>query len=317
MIDAPRSRDGNPRVVETRLVATPAAAGVARRFIAATLNDWDAAPMVDDAVLCASELVTNAVLHAGGSFVVRLSRPDEHVLLEVIDEVPIEQGAVGPRSGADDDHMTGRGLAVLASIADAWGVDRHVVAGAREGKVVWARLPAASASAAEDTHGDPQRDLGTASAPHSSRAIVAGLATLIGVPAGLVLDSESHLDDVLRELMLAWWASPGETATARLASRLGAFATRMSGPRAAAATRARQQLAAGAGHVSLIIDVDADVVAAVDDATEALDDVDALARFGLLLTPPAPPRVVAYRRWYAGELRRQAEGSAPLPCPFA
>jgi hypothetical protein len=48
-----------------------------------------------------------------------------------------------------------------------------------------------------------------------------------------------------------------------------------------------------------------------------MDEVDGLARFGLLLTTPAPPELSAFRRWYVGELRRQSAGSTPLPCPFA
>ena len=50
----------------------PAAAAAARRFVRQTLRSWDISArawdpdrLVDDAVLLTSELVTNAVVHAG------------------------------------------------------------------------------------------------------------------------------------------------------------------------------------------------------------------------------------------------------------
>jgi anti-sigma regulatory factor (Ser/Thr protein kinase) len=60
---------------------------VARAFIAAVLA---ACPAADDAVLCVSELATNAVLHSasrnpGGTFTVRASISSDYVRIEVED----------------------------------------------------------------------------------------------------------------------------------------------------------------------------------------------------------------------------------------
>jgi anti-sigma regulatory factor (Ser/Thr protein kinase) len=60
---------------------------VARAFIAAVLA---ACPAAGDAVLCVSELATNAVLHSasrnpGGTFTVRAAMFDDHVRVEVED----------------------------------------------------------------------------------------------------------------------------------------------------------------------------------------------------------------------------------------
>jgi anti-sigma regulatory factor (Ser/Thr protein kinase) len=318
MVGAPRSSEGRSFAAETRLVATPAAAGAARRFITDTLRGWNVATVVDDAVLCGSELVTNAVLHAGGSLVVRLSCPDHDVLLEVIDEVPIERGSVEPKAGDsedDGDHMTGRGLALLASVAAAWGVNRRAMPGAAEGKVVWARLPIADGSR-HDGHRRAPR-LPSALPAAAAAASTAGEARLIDVPVDSLLASESHLDDVLRELLLAWWASPTDATIARLASRLGAFVARTGQLRTRTTALARQRVAAGYDRVTLVVDLGSDVVGAAEQLVETMDEVDAMARFGLLLTPPSSPKLTALRRWFAGELRRQSEGSRPLPCPFA
>ena len=59
--------------------ATPEQAGEARRFLAAILNGHPA----DDAILCLSELVTNATIHSrsrqpGGCLTVRVQRRDDH-----------------------------------------------------------------------------------------------------------------------------------------------------------------------------------------------------------------------------------------------
>jgi anti-sigma regulatory factor (Ser/Thr protein kinase) len=79
-------------------------------------------PVVDEAVLLASELATNAIIHTasgqGGAFDVAVSRYPSAVRVEVHDagshQVPI------PRPW---DHLTeeGRGLGLVSLIADRWG----------------------------------------------------------------------------------------------------------------------------------------------------------------------------------------------------
>jgi len=303
---------GQSAEAETRLLATPAAASAARRFIADTLEEWDAETAVDDAVLCGSELVTNAVLHAGGSLVVRLSRPDDEILLEVIDEVP-PLGALRPRAVGDDNAgMTGRGLSVLASLATDWGVSRLELPGTGEGKVVWARLPVAAPEPYMrgpvdlTGHGDSGADL--AQAPHE--------AELIDVPVRTFLESEAYADDVLRELQLAWWSRPEDGPLGVLASRLGGYLTKIGPARATAAALARARLARGDECVNLLVAVDADVVRDAEQFLWTMDEIEGLTRQGLLLMPPPPARVGAFRRWFVGELSRQHAGDSPLPCPY-
>ncbi len=66
-----------------RFPATPDQAGQARRFLAAILDGHPA----DDAILCLSELVTNATIHSrsaqpGGCLTVRVQRCDDHLRME-------------------------------------------------------------------------------------------------------------------------------------------------------------------------------------------------------------------------------------------
>lgn len=97
----------------------------ARSFVRDTLQGWGFADIVDDAVVLTSELVTNAVVHAGTSADVLCLRSDEGVRVEVADryperEVPLQATAVNMGS---PDREGGRGLQLCAALAGRWGVE--------------------------------------------------------------------------------------------------------------------------------------------------------------------------------------------------
>lgn len=115
----------------------PSEVGRARHALAR----WLAEQGVDErsaqtAILVVSELVTNAVRHAGTGFSVSAEILDEGVLVEVFDRdtrTPVVQGPDGHATG-------GRGMQIIATIADQWGVqteERDDI----PGKVVWAVAP--------------------------------------------------------------------------------------------------------------------------------------------------------------------------------
>jgi PAS domain S-box-containing protein len=110
---------------------------VARAFVRDTLHGWGFADVVDDAVVLTSELVTNAVVHAGTAADVRCLRYETAVRVEVADhyperEVPL-QGRGRPHR--DPDHEGGRGLLLCAALASRWGVEYTPA-----GKHVWFQL---------------------------------------------------------------------------------------------------------------------------------------------------------------------------------
>ncbi|MFF5964192.1 SpoIIE family protein phosphatase [Streptomyces collinus] len=97
----------------------------ARSFVRDTLQGWGFADIVDDAVVLTSELVTNAVVHAGTSADVLCLRSDEGVRIEVADryperEIPLQATAVNMGS---PDREGGRGLQLCAALAGRWGVE--------------------------------------------------------------------------------------------------------------------------------------------------------------------------------------------------
>jgi serine/threonine-protein kinase RsbW len=91
-------------------------------------------PMADDAVLAASELAANAVLHSrsrehGGRFTVRAETyAGDYLWLEV------EDGG-GPWAEPLPSETRGRGLAIVAAVSSEWGVEGDALA-----RVVWARF---------------------------------------------------------------------------------------------------------------------------------------------------------------------------------
>jgi anti-sigma regulatory factor (Ser/Thr protein kinase) len=134
----------------------PAAAAAARRFVRDTLRSWELAgehadpderaectqrdALVDDAVLLTSELVTNAVLHAGTPVQVtcRLlgNLSDGAVEIAVLDRRPAQLRPDRPHTAAEAAERTnGRGLQLPSELATAWGVTY-----ARAAKAVWFRL---------------------------------------------------------------------------------------------------------------------------------------------------------------------------------
>jgi anti-sigma regulatory factor (Ser/Thr protein kinase)/DNA-binding XRE family transcriptional regulator len=111
--------------------ATPDQAGGARQFLSVILAGH---PAADDASLCLSELVTNAMLHSrsrepGGLFTVRALLHGSRLRVEVLDQGgPWLQPEI-----AGTDQQNGRGLLIVDQLTAAWGrIGNH-----RTGWIVW------------------------------------------------------------------------------------------------------------------------------------------------------------------------------------
>jgi anti-sigma regulatory factor (Ser/Thr protein kinase) len=113
------------------LESNPELVVAARQFVRERLAAWEATVHLDSAVLIVSELVTNAVLHARTSLQVRVEVHGETVRIEVYDENP-RLPTVAP---CPPEATSGRGLALVTTIAAAWGMENR-----GDGKVVWAEL---------------------------------------------------------------------------------------------------------------------------------------------------------------------------------
>ena len=98
----------------------------------ATLFNWGRRTALPDVQVLASELVTNAVLHAAGDIELRLKLSDNHLRIEVTDPVNDCLPVLHPRPPRAEG---GYGLHIVNAIAQTWGcdpLDGH--------KTVWAEI---------------------------------------------------------------------------------------------------------------------------------------------------------------------------------
>ena len=119
----------------TRLEAARNSPALARRFVRDVLagHGADGEPL-ERAVLLVSELVTNAVVHAGTAAWLSVSAGDGTARIEVEDQ---GGGQVARRQPGDlQPTGAGFGLWLVDSLADSWGVDH----GQAKTKRVWLSL---------------------------------------------------------------------------------------------------------------------------------------------------------------------------------
>ncbi|MGK5697556.1 ATP-binding protein [Streptomyces sp. URMC 128] len=109
----------------------------ARRALRELLRQWGRTARADVAELLTSELVTNAIVHTDHDAVLTATVGPRGLRVEVRDFVARRPR---PRVQVADDGTNGRGLFLVQSLADAWGVRAHGV-----GKAVWFELEAEAA----------------------------------------------------------------------------------------------------------------------------------------------------------------------------
>ncbi len=162
-------------VASAAYLPEPAAVAAARKFVRDTLCSWlqsgagadadaDTAAdggLVDDAVLLTSELVTNAVVHAGTQVQVTCKLAAGAVEVVVRDSHPAR---MVPGPAPDDtvpaERTGGRGLLLPSALAAAWGVSYGT-----DAKAVWFRMglpggPAGAPGAGTGAGGSGRRGAG-------------------------------------------------------------------------------------------------------------------------------------------------------------
>ena len=158
----------DPLVATAAYQPEPTAAAAARRFVRDTLQSWlvsdaaaDGHELVDDAVLLTSELVTNAVVHAGTAVEVTCRLADGGVEVVVSDGHPARLVPEPPENEhIPAERTSGRGLLLPAALASAWGVSYGQAA-----KAVWFRIGPTGALAAGSHGGGAGATAGPGFAP--------------------------------------------------------------------------------------------------------------------------------------------------------
>jgi anti-sigma regulatory factor (Ser/Thr protein kinase) len=291
--------------VEAAFPCEPASARRARDVVAHALRDWGLDHRVDDAQLVTTELVTNAVLHAATPLGLLVSHDEGELTVEVRDGLPIDFGLPDPVAAVDDDlsvvSMSGRGLVLVASCVDSWGIDVDDV-----GKTVWTSMRTSPNGRVR--RADP-------SVQHPGDDRTTGL-TLLDVPTAVVLANVANLDDRVRELSLL----DSERAPSELVELARAFTNasratateRLRGRRAARAAAARRD-----ERFTVFVPGDRDALTRLHRLTAALRALDELAGAGQLLVPPASAEIVRFREWVLSEAASQLDGNAPRAYPAA
>lgn len=277
------------------LQPTPTAAAEVRAQLRVLSRGTPFAARIDDAELAATELVTNAVLHGREPIVVRLTLDAERLRVEVQDASPVSPTF----SLLDPTAVTGRGLLLVSSLADRWGVEPQA-----DGKSVWIELSTTVPVASEEADieallaswGD---ELGTDPAEECVRVVLTDL------DVQLVAQSETHLEGVLRELALVASSEAADPRVQQTAAQVLHAAERFDAGR----TELRRQIAGALAHRSTMTDVELTITRAdaelVRDYSHALDVADRLCRSGVLLTEAASDALLEVRRGYLRRILAQ------------
>ncbi len=275
----------------------PLTAGRARRTVREALEASGATHLRDVAELVVSEVVTNAVVHAGTPITVRVAAEPDAVRVEV------EDGSLRMPSRREwaDTAGTGRGLRIVDEHADRWGSDR--TAG---GKVVWFEVGMPTVPV-----------LRRPSAPDLPSREVQIEITLVAMPLLMHRAWQEHAATLLREYLLY---AVGRDARAlddhaAASSALSVLDEQVPRPRLPAEPDA---LMASSVEPAVTADaVSLSITASSVRQFEVLDDLlvraKAAAEGGLLLSPPTQPEMAEMRAWLCGEVAGQAGTADPTP----
>jgi anti-sigma regulatory factor (Ser/Thr protein kinase) len=303
------TRDGMSTLhLEPVVESTP----VARHWIAAHLRDLPP-EVVECAGLLTSELVTNAVLHAGTPLCVTL-----HILPGRI-RVDVADGSTSLPALKDygREAATGRGLTLFDTLASNWGV--QAVEG---GKIVWFEVPVDfPVTPVNVSDGSFRFDLaGIAHADLHGDAAPSPIVTvhLFGIPVGLLQKSSEEYEALFRELRLMK-ERPDDGGTPALPDRLSVLVSEI-GTRFNRLGPGMDEIWQDAVDEDLTsfdwsLDLPQSAVVACEFYNAMLDEADEFGLSAHLLTMPASPTSVAVRRWFLSELIGQLHGKAPVSWP--
>lgn len=238
--------------------------------------------------LLVSELVSNAVVHAGTTIVVRVVLDESgEVLVEVTDGSPHRPIPRGYKETA----VTGRGIGLVEELSDGWGVATH-----ESGKTVWFRISPAHLLRGESV-AEPERG------PREDDEAVE--VCLLGFPVALHARWQEHAAGLLREYLLATLdeVDPDLQITRHAACSDALALLResldgqpMDGEWADAVVRVPR---ASLAHFRTLDEtLDRAMVKAIDED---------------LLNPPTEPEMRRFRQWLCAQVTEQAAGSPPTP----
>jgi anti-sigma regulatory factor (Ser/Thr protein kinase) len=318
-------RPGDPAEADTTSRAFPAdatAPSAARRHVRAVLAGLGLEHLTDVAVLAVSELVTNALLHAGSDVRVRVvPSAGGRIRIEVTDRSTRPPEVRHYASTAS----VGRGLGMLSALG-SWGVASLP----GEGKVVWFETaPDGEAGSGEarsggTPHGQPPHGAGADDGPDDGPDVGDGpLVTvqLLGFPLQLFAAARVHHEELIREFTLLALAPTPPGTDRPLPHRLVELIDTLGDRYRASVGRpdvAREAaVARGDRSVGLTYRVPASVRESLIELDRLLTEADAFCDGEHLLTLAPDPISRHFRRWFTQEFvpadRRPAAAALERP----
>lgn len=288
------------------LAPGPLAVPDARAWVQQICLDIQRADLVECAQLGVSELVTNAVMHGADPVQVRVRGTIEHPRVEVRDasvERPVLPGPLAVDQSDDLLLTFGRGLSIVARVADAWGAEME-----SDGKIVW------FAPAVEFSDDAVEGQITGAVDVADQRAEVVDPVdvTVRGVPLSLYVGFRNHFRELRREVRLLALAHARDYPLAKSLSDLFTALERQLRDGIGQSELAGA-LASGAENADLRVRMPRAAGETLQRFLELLDVADEFCRQERLLALARSEEQVEFQRWFLGEYLRQAAGAEPTP----
>ncbi|HEX6150406.1 ATP-binding protein [Nocardioides sp.] len=277
-------------VVAEELAPEATSAGRARALLRRALAGHEREDDLDPAQLAMSEIVTNALVHAGTPMSLRILLAPHGLRVELSDG----SQRMPTRREFGDAAATGRGLHLVEELTSRWGAYPD-----GQGKVVWFEL------------GDGEQVWDLAEGDDANDASVV-VVDLVHMPLLMHHAWQEHAANLLRELLLvrldADLSAIEEHASA--SDALGLLAQQVPAPDVGLVPSTVMSRATGPGisapNVQLLVPrTSVPNFAALD---VMLDEALRLAEQGELMWPPTQPEIQAMRRWICDQVGSQAAG---------
>ena len=266
-------------------------AGQARRLLRDALSGIESEDSVDAAQMAVSEIVTNALVHAG--------TPMHFRVLLGASGVRVELGDGSPHLPHRRDYSavasTGRGLHVVGEVVDRWGAFPS-----GGGKIVWFEISEGQDEYAEDAEpvlGDPDAPIAV---------------ELLNVPLLMHAAWQEHAAALLRELLLVRLDEDDAAIEhhAAASEALNVLFEQIPAPDLGEHPEAIMAAATepGVSRSRIMLRVQPSSMAHFEVLDSALVEAVEMADRGQLLSPPTQPEVQHLRHWLCDQVRSQAAG---------
>ena len=290
---------GTQVAVDQMLPALPSSAGEARRLLRDALPGGASEEAVDAAALALSEIVTNALVHAGTPMRLRVILAPSAVRVELAD------GSVHLPLPRDYSRAagTGRGLHMVTEVVDQWGAHHD-----EDGKVVWFEIT-------DPPPAEPSTAPGHVSSALRPTRRSSLRVELTNVPLLMHAAWQEHAAGLLRELLLTRLEEDASAIDehAAASAAMSVLFEQIPAPELGEHPEAIMATALEP-HVSaeqIFLDLSQEAAADFDVLDEMLQIAVRQAELGNLLSPPTQPEIGALRRWLCAQVREQSAGAAP------